>query len=660
MKLILDNISKQLNGKDIFTDFSLELQSGMRLCICGVNGIGKSVLIRIMAGKEEVDKGSVLYGKDIRIGYAEQELALDTLDMTLLEYVQQALPNWEEFWYEWNKATQENNTKRLEVLSKQQIEWEHRYGYTPEHYCTQILYGLGFNKENLHSMLSELSGGFRERAKLARVLIEGVDILLLDEPINHLDIEAIEWLEEFLLTFDGIIVFIAHDRVFMDTVATHILYLGGSKPFFRKGSYSALMEQLQEIEEQKKLQSQRLEKEIEEKIDFVERFKAKASKARQASSRQKMVKKLEKELESIRPEKKHRTLSFHFPTPHKAEKTLIVAEGVSKDFHSTTLWNNLAFTIYNDSVIALVGSNGVGKSTLFKILLGSIQPSTGVITKSASLRFGYFSQHQSDILYSNNTVLEEIRRLSDTSTTDEEYMGVLGRFALGQPYFERTISSLSGGEKNRLILASIFLSKANLLILDEPTNHLDLETRQALTLALSSFQGAILLIAHDRYLLQHVAKEFWHLSQSGITQYYSYDEYMKARHFNTQLTIEKKEATQPLSHSSNQAQENISREERKRQKQKEATIRAEYYRRMKPLKEQYETLEKTLTELYQRSSEIEMTFSLTEFYEDTTSIETLSKELSTIQKQIDVVIEELSTLEEHMNALDTEYQSNMQ
>ncbi|MDE7469772.1 MAG: ATP-binding cassette domain-containing protein, partial [Desulfovibrionaceae bacterium] len=530
----------------------------------------------------------------------------------LMDYVQSALPDWEQFWNEWNTATENNNSEKIAELSQQQLEWEERYGYAPEHYCRQILSGLGFTEHEFSKTLRELSGGFRERAKLARVLIEGVDILLLDEPINHLDIEAIEWLEKFLLHFEGIIVFIAHDRVFMDTVATHTLYLGGSKPFFRKGSYSAIMDQLQEIEEQKKLQSQRLEKEIEEKIDFVERFKAKASKARQAASRQKMVKKLEKELESLQPEKKHRTVSFTFPQPHKAEKTLIVAEDISKQFNETTLWKNLNFTIYNDSIIALVGANGIGKSTLLKIILGNIQPSTGNITKSSSLRFGYFSQHQSDTLYEHNTVIEEMRRLTDTTITDEERMGVLGRFLLGQQYFERSISSLSGGEKNRLILASIFLSKANLLIFDEPTNHLDLETRYALTLALSNFQGAILLIAHDRYLLKQVAKEYWHLSQSGITSYYTYDEYIKAKQAQIESIPATKKETAKSNSATNKESTTLSKEERKKQKQREATIRAEYYARIQPLKKQYDSLEQTLTELYQRVSEIETTLSLAE------------------------------------------------
>ena len=654
MKLTLDAISKRLNGKDLFTDFSLELQSGMRLCICGANGVGKSVLLKIMAGKEDVDKGNVLHGKNIHIGYVEQELTLNTPDITLLHYVQSALPNWELFWNDWNNATQENNTERILQLTQKQLEWEERYGYAPEYYCTEILFGLGFTSQDLNKTLYELSGGYRERAKLARVLVTGADILLLDEPINHLDLDAIEWLEKFLCYFKGIIVFIAHDRVFMDNVATHTLYLGGSKPFLRKGSYSNIIQLLHEIEEQKKLQSQHIEKEIEAKMTFIERFKAKSSKARQANSKQKAVKRLEKELESLQQEKKQRTISFRFPTPHKAEKTLVIAENLSKKFNDRTLWYNLNFTIYNDSVIALVGPNGSGKSTLLKTILGIIKPSTGTIIQSPSLRFGYFSQHQSDILYEQNTVLEEIYRLSDQKSSYEEQMSVLGLFLLVE-HCNSHISSLSGGEKNRVILASIFLSKANMLILDEPTNHLDLETRYALITALSNFQGAILLIAHDRHLLQQIAKEYWHISHLGITPYYTYDEYMKAKYSEIKPSLIERESSSPKNSSTLQDKGALQKEDRKKQKQIEAQIRSQYYTRIKPLKENYTEQEEILSTLYHRISEIETTLSLKEMYENISYIEDLTKELSQLYQQIDTTIEKLIDIEEKMKEINNEY-----
>ena len=323
MKITIQNLSKAFGGRDIFSDFSLDIDSGVRLCVCGPNGCGKSTLIRMLADADAPDSGRIIMPRGCRVGYVQQDLDEAVLDTPLLEWVVDVLPDWHDFWSAWEAAAVSKDEAAIARLGARQAELEALYGYNPEHKAQAVLSGLGFDEGKWHLPIKQLSGGWRERAKLARVLVAGADVLLLDEPTNHLDIEAVEWLEDFLMDYKGALVFVAHDRVFMDRIGTHVLYLGGSKPVFRKATFSQFVELQEELEEQREREAQRLNAEIERKMDFVRRFGAKATKARQAGLRQKMAKKLEKELEGFRPEAKRKELSFKWPEPPKADKTIL-------------------------------------------------------------------------------------------------------------------------------------------------------------------------------------------------------------------------------------------------------------------------------------------------------------------------------------------------
>ena len=485
MKITIQELSKSFGGRDIFSNFSLEVDSGVRLCVCGPNGTGKSTLLRLLAGVESADGGRVLLPKGCRLGFVEQELSGEALDTPLLTYVLDVLHDWNDFWAEWEQAAESGDESRLTALMHRQSELEATYGYNPEHRAKAVLSGLGFSEAKWGRTLRELSGGWRERAKLARVLTAGADVLLLDEPTNHLDMEAVEWLESFLLDFKGALVFVAHDRMFMDNVGTHVLYLGLSRPVFRKATYTQFLALQEEYNAQREREARALQDEINRKMAFVERFRAKATKARQAGSRQKMAKKLEKELEDYRPEPKRKELNFSWPEAPHSEKIVLAAADLAFHFpDGKSMWPPLTFTLYRGGRIALVGHNGCGKSTLLRILAGQLERCGGNLVTASQMRLGYYTQHQMDTLRPDTTVLGEIRRLSDPHTTEEELMSVLGLFLLGQEYFDRQVSALSGGEKSRLVLASLFLKRCNFLLLDEPTNHLDLESREALVLAL--------------------------------------------------------------------------------------------------------------------------------------------------------------------------------
>ena len=526
MKITIQELSKSFGGRDIFSNFSLEVDSGVRLCVCGPNGTGKSTLLRLLAGVDAPDGGRVILPRGCRMGYVEQELSEEALDTPLLTYVLDVLHDWSDFWAQWEDAAASKDEALLTELMHRQSELEARYGYNPEHRAKAVLSGLGFAERKWHRTLRELSGGWRERAKLARVLTAGADVLLLDEPTNHLDMEAVEWLESFLLDFKGALVFVAHDRRFMDTVGTHVLYLGLSRPVFRKATYTQFLTLQDEYNAQREREARALKDELDRKMAFVERFRAKATKARQAGSRQKVAKKLEKELEDYRPGPKRKELNFTWPEAPHSEK--IVLSAADLDFHfndGKKMWPPLSFTLYRGQRIALVGHNGCGKSTLLKLLAGNLERCGGNMVTSSQVRLGYYTQHQMDTLRGDTTVLGEIRRLSDPRTTEEELMSVLGLFMLGQEYFDRQVSGLSGGEKSRLVLASLFLKRCNFLLLDEPTNHLDLESREALVSALQKFTGTLLMVAHDRWLLSQVGAEAWELDKSGLTVFSDFTAY---------------------------------------------------------------------------------------------------------------------------------------
>lgn len=657
MHITIQNLSKSYGNRDILNDFSLDLDSGIRLCVVGPNGCGKSTLLRLLAGADQPDAGRVLVPKGCRIGYVTQDLDEIALQSPLLGFVQDVLPDWHDFWTDWDKAHESGDTARLANLAARQAELEGLYGYNPEHKAKTVLSGLGFSEDKWHLPLKMLSGGWRERAKLARVLTAGADMLLLDEPTNHLDIEAVEWLETFLLGYQGILVFVAHDRVFMDREGTHILYMGSSKPLFRKATFTQFLKIQEELELQREREAKYLSEEIERKLDFVRRFGAKATKARQAASRKKMATRLEKELEGVRPGARRRELSFKWPEPSPTDKTIFSAAGLSFHFSDgVQLWPPLTFSIYAGQRIALVGHNGCGKSTLLKILAGRLERTGGDLATGSLVRLGYYSQHQTELLKTNGTVLNELRRLSDPRTTEEELMSVLGLFMLGQTYFDRLVETLSGGEKARLVLASLFLAKCNVLVLDEPTNHLDLESREALTQALENFSGTIVLVAHDRWLLSRTINEAWALSSTGITVYEdgfeAYDAARRAASSGKSRTIrignDGLPATAPVAERHLPSE---NREDVKRRKREEAELRNRRYQLLKPKQESYNACETELEQVLDAQQKVESQLADPETYADTARTNELLLQFDELKTRADALFEKMEMLEQEISVL---------
>ena len=656
MKITIQELSKAFGGRDILSNFSLEVDSGVRLCVCGPNGTGKSTLLRLLAGVESADGGRVILPRGCRLGFVEQELSESALETPLLTYVLDVLHDWSDFWSEWEEAAALKDEALLTSLMHRQGELEALYGYNPEHRAKAVLSGLGFAESKWNRTLRELSGGWRERAKLARVLTAGADVLLLDEPTNHLDVEAVEWLESFLMDFKGALVFVAHDRIFMDKVGTHVLYLGLSKPVFRKATYTQFLALQEEYNAQREREARALREDLDRKMAFVERFRAKATKARQAGSRQKMAKKLEKELEDYRPEPKRKELNFSWPEAPHCEKVVLSAADLDFRFDDgKTMWPPLTFALYRGQRVALVGHNGCGKSTLLKLLAGTLERRAGNMVTAPQMRMGYYTQHQMDTLRGDTTVLAELRRLSDPRTTEEELMSVLGLFMLGQEYFDRQVSALSGGEKSRLVLGTLFLKRCNFLLLDEPTNHLDLESREALVSALQKFNGTLLMVAHDRWLLSQVGAEAWELNEKGLTVFPDFAAYDDNRRARQGSAVEDdlapsvsggqrgKQAEAPLA-------QPLSRDEQKRLKREQADKRNALHKELKPLLSRYEALETELAAVLEDQGTVEAQLADPDVYADHARSSELLKTFEACKQRSEAILEEMTALEDNMAA----------
>ncbi len=677
-KITVQNVEKSYGGEELFSNLSFEAQPGMRLAIAGPNGSGKSTLLRVLAARTEPDGGSVVMSKGARLGYVAQELSGADLLEPLLGWVLSALPSWRDFWREWEHAVEARDEAKLHKLAERQARFEAQYGYHPEHKARAILSGLGFADDDLSRKLEWLSGGWRERAKLARVLLQGADILLLDEPTNHLDLEAVEWLEDYLLNFKGTLIFVAHDRIFLERVGTHVLFLGGAKPVMRPGSFSDFLAWEAENAEQRQREAAKISARIDHEQEFIRRFRVKARKAAQAQSKLKKVEKLQDELSRIKDDqfaaRPGRRLSFRLPEPLRGDKVVLNVvdlEYAYPERPEKRIWTDLNFQVFRGRRIALVAPNGAGKSTLLKAVAGSLAPNKGYAKLGNNTQLGYFSQHSTEILRPTASVISEMRRLSDPKCTEEQLMGVLGLFLLGEGYFERPVAALSGGEKSRLVLASLFLGRANFLILDEPTNHLDLESREGLVAALKDYEGTILMVAHDRYLMSEVAEEIWVLGPQGIVQHHEgFDEYDAGRR--AALVEARREANRESSRDSGRKPEcatlapevgagaddqaggkRLSKEDKRRQ----AELRNAFSRKLKPLREEYAKCEKDLERVLLEQGELEAKMNDPATYESGGEAIKVNSQYREVSDWAETLMERMGVLEAELAALQTEMEA---
>jgi ATP-binding cassette, subfamily F, member 3 len=504
--LSLTQIDLQFGSRFLFRDLNLILQAGQRVGLVGKNGSGKTTLFSIMIGELKPDGGDVSIAKGIRVAYMQQELGDTT--KTILDYVlagDLVLTTVEA------KIKRAEEKEAFEDLAHFYVEYDDAGGYTAKPRASEILHGLGFSDEELQKPLSDFSGGWRMRVQLARCLFTPSDLLLLDEPTNHLDLETIVWLEKWLKQYPGSLILVSHDRDFLDHQVSHVAVLENMQCQLFKGNYETYEKRRAEQLALQQTMHEKQQKHIAHMMDFVNRFRAKATKAKQAQSRLKAIEKIE----LIAAAHIDSGFDFSFKPAPLAGNPLLVLDKVTMGYQDKTVFNGLSFALNADDRIALLGVNGAGKSTLLKVLAGVLKVESGVVENNPKLKIGYFAQHQVEYLHGDETPMWHLAQLSPDER-EQAFRQYLGGFGFSGDRAKSEVGVFSGGEKSRLALALMIWQQPNVLILDEPTNHLDIEMREALMMALQDFEGAMVIVSHDRHMLTSVTDKFYLIDQGKL------------------------------------------------------------------------------------------------------------------------------------------------
>lgn len=505
----LTNIELRRGVKLLLNDAELSIHPGQHIGIIGANGSGKSSLFKLLLGQVTADAGELSIPSDWRIAHMAQELA--TSERSALDFVIDGDPVLREIEATVEAALAANDNNRLANAYE---KMDTINGFDAHYRAEQLLHGLGFYQSEISRPVNSFSGGWRIRLNLAQALMSPSDLMLLDEPTNHLDLDATLWLEGWLKSYIGTLLIISHDRDFLDNVVSRIVHLEHQKTNAYKGTYSAferLRGERLALQQASFEKQQKRRKDVE---DFVARFRYKASKAKQAQSRLKELQRME----SIAPAHVDSPFYFNFPAPKKAYGALANISQATLGYSDKPVLKNVNFDLHPGTRIGLLGPNGAGKSTLINSLTGDLDLLEGVRVYGENLKVGYFAQHQLEVLDLQASPLLHIQRISPTAT-DQEIRNFLGGFDFHSDKALDPIKDFSGGEKARVALALIVWQKPNLLLLDEPTNHLDLEMRHALTMALQGYEGALVVISHDRHLLRNTVDEFYLVANGTVTEF---------------------------------------------------------------------------------------------------------------------------------------------
>ncbi|MCY1046519.1 MAG: ABC-F family ATP-binding cassette domain-containing protein [Myxococcaceae bacterium] len=517
----LDNIGKQHGQQLLFVEASAALHKGEKVGLVGPNGAGKTTLFRMMTGQEYPDEGQVSIDRGVTIGYFSQDVGEMAGRSAVSEVMDGAGPvstvaaEMKQLEAAMGDPDQADNMEKLvERYGIVQGRFEELGGYALEGRAREILAGLGFTEEMMDGDVGALSGGWKMRVALSRILLMRPDAMFLDEPSNHLDLESLIWLEGFLKGYEGGLLMTSHDREFMNRIVTKVVEIDGGSLTTYSGNYDFYEGQRAQNEAQQQAQYERQQAMLAKEIKFIERFKARASHAAQVQSR---VKKLEK-IEKVEPPKRRSTVLFEFQPPPRSGDDVVNLKNVYKGYGKRTIYEGLDFLVRRAERWAVMGVNGAGKSTLLKLVTGTTQPDDGSVALGGSVKMGYFAQHAMDLLDGEKTVFES---LSDSfpRAGQGSLRALAGCFGFSGDEVEKKCRVLSGGEKARLVMAQMLYDPPNFLVLDEPTNHLDMGTKEMLITALSRYEGTMLFVSHDRHFLGALSNRILELTPDGIHKY---------------------------------------------------------------------------------------------------------------------------------------------
>jgi ATPase subunit of ABC transporter with duplicated ATPase domains len=517
----LDNVSKQNGHQIVFIEASAALQRGEKIGLVGPNGSGKTTLFRLIIGEEQADEGLVAVDRGVTIGYFSQDVGEMSGRSAVAEVMDGAGPvaavaaelrELEAAMADPNRADEMDDI--IARYGEVQARFEELDGYALEGRAREVLSGLSFSQEMMDGDVGALSGGWKMRVALARILLMRPDVMLLDEPSNHLDLESLIWLEQFLKGFEGALLMTSHDREFMNRIVNKVLEIDGGTLTAYSGDYEFYTQQRALAEKQQQAQFERQQAMLAKEIKFIERFKARASHAAQVQSR---VKKLDK-IERVEPPKRRQTVTFEFPAAPRSGEDVVSLKDVHKGYGSRSIYDGLDFMIRRRERWCVMGVNGAGKSTLLKLVTGSAEPDDGKVTVGGSVKMGYFAQHAMDLLDGERTVFESLED-AFPQATQGSLRSLAGCFGFSGDDVEKRCRVLSGGEKARLVMAKMLFDPPNFLVLDEPTNHLDIATKEMLINALSDFEGTMLFVSHDRHFLAALSNRVLELTPDGVHLY---------------------------------------------------------------------------------------------------------------------------------------------
>ncbi|SFK04938.1 ATP-binding cassette, subfamily F, member 3 [Marinilactibacillus piezotolerans] len=635
-------IARHFGAEALFDDVTLEIKDNARVGLVGRNGAGKSTLLHIISGQEEPDAGRVNKKKDITLGFLDQHTGLESNKtiweemLAIFEPVIQIEKEMREIEYQMSSPDLLSDKEYYQELLKKydslQESFKQLNGYGYESEIRSVLHGFRFYESDFSTPVSQLSGGQKTRLALARLLLEKKDLLILDEPTNHLDIETLSWLEKYLQNYTGALLIVSHDRYFLDKVINEVYEVSNKKVQHFTGNYSNYLKLKAELIQKMWKEYEKQQKEIEKTEDFINRNLVRASTTKRAQSRRKMLDKMDK---IDKPQGDEKSAHFSFHTERESGGVVLQTEDLAIGY-SHPLASHIDMDIRKTDAIALVGPNGVGKTTLLKTIVGQLPKLSGTIQLGTKVDLGYYDQEQS-LLHSNKTVLNELWD-EHPSIPEQSIRTLLGSFLFSGDDVEKSITALSGGEKARVALAKLAMEKNNFLILDEPTNHLDIDSKEVLENALIDFEGTLLFVSHDRYFINRMATKVIEISTDGLSLYLGdYDYYLQKKEELEELArLKTEEETQD-----NTTTEEISLPQDQGMNRAQQKIRQREIRRLnRSIADLEERMQKSEAEL----DSIQIKLSDPSVYDQPVEAVALSEKHDNLQAEQDLLLEEWENL----------------
>jgi ATP-binding cassette, subfamily F, member 3 len=637
--LQINQLSKYFGADLILSNIKLEIQSKDRVALVGRNGAGKSTLLKIIAGHMSYDSGEIIKPKDVTIGYLAQDTGFHS-NLTIWEEMMTVFAPLKQMENELRKLELQMGDpdviadhKRYEKLLKDydalQEQFKNEGGYQYEADIRSVLHGLNFaDYDWANTPITSLSGGQRTRLALGKLLLTKPDLLILDEPTNHLDIETLTWLEQYLQNYPGAILVVSHDRYFLDKIVTEVYELSRTSIKKYTGNYSSYLQQKAENYERELKLYEKQQEEVAKLKDFIQRNIARASTTKRAQSRRKQLEKMQL---MDKPAGDEKSALFSFEIERQSGNEVLTAEQVSIGYREgEAIVQNIHFRITRGESIALVGPNGIGKSTLLKAIIKKLPLQSGEFRYGSNVKIGYYDQEQAN-LSSNKRVLDELWDEYPLKS-EKEIRTVLGNFLFSGDDVLKPVSALSGGEKARLALAKLMMEKANFLILDEPTNHLDLDSKEVLENALIDYPGTILFVSHDRYFINRIATKVYELSTDGITEYLGdYDYYVAKKA--EMLELERLASEENKIEKTNTATAKLSYEQEKEAKKLE-----------RQRKRRIEEIETEIAKIEDLIAQKEELLCDPETYQDHEKVQQLTSEVETMKERLETLMEEWESL----------------